>query len=116
MAGRLADLPGRASPGLLRPAVGLAMTNSQPHLKPKPRQLSYLKDLARKAGESFTYPQTRAQASAEIKRLLGRRRLTPAERRRELFEARCEAGERHGDGAAVRPSEISGYGSSATWS
>ncbi len=92
------------------------MTNSEPHAKPRPRQLSYLKDLARKAGESFSYPQTRAQASAEIKRLLGRKRLTPAERRREHFESNRQAGERHGDAAAVRPSEISGYGSSATWS
>jgi hypothetical protein len=92
------------------------MTNSQPHLKPKPKQLSYLRDLARKAGESFTYPQTRAQASAEIKRLLARKSLTPAERRCEAFEARSQAGERHGDAAAVRANEVTGYGSSATWS
>ncbi len=92
------------------------MTNSQPHLKPKPRQLSYLRDLAEKAGESFSYPQTRAQASAEINRLLDRRSLSPAERRREAFEARSQAGERHGDAAAVRSFEVSGYGSSATWS
>lgn len=91
------------------------MTNSQPHLKPKPKQLSYLRDLAEKAGESFSYPQTRAQASAEITRLLTRESLTPAERRREAFEARCEAGERHGDAAAVRGDEVTGYGSSAAW-
>jgi hypothetical protein len=90
------------------------MTNSQ--LPPKPRQLNYLKDLAKKAGESFTYPQTRAKASAEIKRLLDRKSLSPAERRREAFEARSKAGERHGDAASVRRDEIAGYGSTATWS
>jgi hypothetical protein len=92
------------------------MTNSQPQSsKPTTKQVKYIKDLARKRGETFTFPQTRAQASAEIKRLLARESLTPAERRREAFEARCEAGERHGDAAAVRGDEVSGYGSSATW-
>ena len=90
------------------------MTNSQ--LPPKPKQLSYLKDLAKKAGETFGYPETRAQASAEITRLLARKGLSPAERRREVFEIRCQAGERHGDAATVRDDEIAGYGSTATWS
>jgi hypothetical protein len=91
------------------------MTNSQPHLKPSPKQLRYMKDLALAVGESVTYPKTKAQASAEIKRLLARKRLTVAERGREKFEARREDGERHGDSAAVRPDEIGGYGSRATW-
>jgi hypothetical protein len=90
------------------------MTNSQ--LPPKPKQLSYLKDLAKKAGETFAYPETRAKASAEIKRLLDRKKLSPAERRREAFEDRCQAGERHGDAAAVREDEVAGWGSTATWS
>lgn len=90
------------------------MTNSQ--LPPKKRQLSYLEDLAEAAGETFTYPETRAKASAEITRLLARKRLSPAERRREAFEARSRAGERHGDAAGVRDDEIVGYGSTATWS
>jgi hypothetical protein len=89
------------------------MTNSQ--LPPKPKQLTYLKDLAKKAGESFTYPSTRAKASAEIKRLLGRKKLSPAERRREAFEARCRDGECHGDAASVREDEVAGWGSTATW-
>ena len=90
------------------------MTNSQ--LPPKPKQLSYLKDLAKKAGETFEYPETRAKASAEITRLLARKGLSPAERRREAFEARSRAGERHGDAAAVREDEVAGWGSTATWS
>jgi len=47
------------------------MTNSQPHRKPTARQLSYLKDLAMKTGQSFTYPRTFGEASAAIKRLEG---------------------------------------------
>lgn len=91
------------------------MTNSQPHLKPKPKQLRYMKDLALAVGESMTYPKTRAEASAEIRRLLARKRMSPAERRREAVEARRQIGERQGDAAVVRPDEISGYGSNATW-
>lgn len=82
MARRLADLP---RPGCAKPPparLGDAMTNSQPHLrKPTAKQLRYLKDLATAAGESFAYPSTFGQASAEIKRLL-RRERTPAEDRR----------------------------------
>jgi hypothetical protein len=90
------------------------MTNSQ--LPPKPKQLSYLTDLAEEAGESFTPPPTRAKASVEIKRLLGRKKLSPAERRYEALEARSREGERHGDAAAVREDEVAGWGSTATWS
>lgn len=66
-------------------------------------------------GETGTPPGTSAEAHAEINRLLDRKRLSPAERRREAFESRCVDAERHGDAAAVRPEEISGYGSGATW-
>jgi hypothetical protein len=91
------------------------MTNSQLHSKPSPKQLSYLKGLAEKAGESFVYPQTRAQASAEIKRLLGRKRTSSAERKRERREVSRDMAQRHGDAAAVRDFELRGYGSHATW-
>lgn len=92
------------------------MTNSQPHSDEATlKQHRYIKDLAFQLGESCTLPSTRAEASAEIRRLKARKRLSPAERGREAFEARREAGERHGDAAAVRPDEISGYGSRATW-
>ena len=93
------------------------MTNSQLHSKPaSAKQRRYVKSLMLAVGESGALPKTSAEAHAEIERLKARRRLSPAELRREAFEARCEAGERHGDAAAVRPEEISGYGSRATWS
>ena len=65
-------------------------------------------------GESFAYPQTAVEASAEIDRLKGRRRSSAAERRMERQEvSRAMAG--RGDAAAVRDGEIVGYGSSARW-
>jgi hypothetical protein len=92
------------------------MTNSQPQSdKASSKQIRYIKDLWRQLGETGTLPRTRAQASAEIKRLLGRKRLTPAERRREAFEARRGVGGIPGDDAAVRRIEVGGYGSTAHW-
>ena len=37
--------------------------------QPTSRQLQYLRSLAERTGQTFTYPQTGAQASAEIQRL-----------------------------------------------
>ncbi len=91
------------------------MTNSQLHSKPSKKQLSWLEDLAEQVGESFTYPQTGAQASAEIKRMLGRKRSSAADRRRERAQVSRDMAMRHGDDAAVRSSELRGYGSHAAW-
>jgi hypothetical protein len=91
------------------------MTNSQPHTKPSPKQLRYLRDLAMQCGVSFTYPTTSAQASAEIERLKARRRTSAAGRRRESAQVRRDMAERRGDGASVRSEELRGFGSNATW-
>jgi len=92
------------------------MTNPQHHTKkPTSKQLRYLRSLAERCGESFTYPATAAQASAEIERLKARHRTPRAERRREAAEVRRAMASRGGDAAAVRPAEVGGYGSSATW-
>lgn len=92
------------------------MTNTQPHLrKPRPRQISYLKDLALATGRSFIWPQTVAEADAQIK-LLRRARRTPySDRRRETLQIRRDLAEPR-DAAAVLRSEVSGYGSTAGWS
>ena len=47
------------------------MSDAKP---PSARQMRYLRNLATQRGESFAYPQTAAEASAEIERLKGRRR------------------------------------------
>lgn len=82
--------------------------------KPSKKQLRYLRDLAVQRGESFQYPRTCEEARAEIDRLLGRRRSTRAEQRGDREAVSCAMAQR-GDAAAVRDSEIAGYGSSARW-
>lgn len=92
------------------------MTNSQPQsAKPTRKQVKYIKDLARKRGETFTFPQTRAQASAEIKRLKRRPVLTIAERELEASR-RPRWPEIQGDKAQTWDFEVEGYGSTAQWS
>jgi hypothetical protein len=81
---------------------------------PTAKQLRYLRNLAEARGESFAYPQSTAQASAEIERLKSRRRDTTVERRFERLAVSREIAE-IGDAAKVRDSEIVGYGSSAHW-
>jgi hypothetical protein len=79
---------------------------------PTRKQLSYLRTLSERAGQSFVVPRTQREASAEI------RRLTAASGSGFTF-AEC-AGETchlaHGDVAIVHPWELSGRGSTATWS
>ncbi len=82
--------------------------------KPSPRQLGYLRALAERTGTTFGSPQTRAEASAEIRRLTALASLTGSERRR-------ESEERAGDLTRLQPSssvrfeEITGFGSHAAW-
>ena len=66
--------------------------------RPTRRQLVYLRSLATRTGQTFTYPHTRRQASREIER--------------EIADAiaRGEA-----DAARVQAREVSGYGSTAAW-
>lgn len=92
------------------------MTNSQPHLrKPSSKQLRYLRDLALQRGESFSYPATAAQASAEIERLKARKRTSAADRRRETVQVRRDMAERRGDASSVRAEELRGWGSDCRW-
>ncbi len=83
--------------------------------RPTPRQLSYLKSLAERTGQTFTYPATSGDASREIARLTNTRPSTRTERRieRQLIADEIAAGP--ADAARVRDDEISGHGSSATW-
>lgn len=81
---------------------------------PSAKQLRYLRGLAEQRGETFAYPQSRAEASAEIERLKRRRRDSRFERRDERLQVSREMA-RRGDAAAVREFEVEGYGSSAHW-
>jgi hypothetical protein len=82
--------------------------------KPTPRQLRYLRSLAERTGQTFTYPKTFADASREIDQLKQARPSSHAELEieREIADA-VAVGEQ--DAARVREHEIAGYGSSATW-
>jgi hypothetical protein len=81
---------------------------------PSDKQMRYLRNLASQRGESFTYPATAAQASAEIERLKDRRRGSYVERRIERQQVSRDLAF-SGDAASVRGTEITGYGSSARW-
>lgn len=87
------------------------MAWSDPPTKP---QLSRLRKLADRKGQSFAYPATRAQASKEIQRLERADFSTAAERaldRQEIVR------DDHPvlSAARVRDDEIEGWDSSARW-
>jgi hypothetical protein len=81
---------------------------------PSDRQMRYLRSLAGTRGETFGYPRSSAEASAEIERLLGRKRQHVAVRHDEVKRVRSDVAEL-GDAASVREHEVTGYGSSARW-
>jgi Protein of unknown function (DUF3072) len=84
--------------------------------RPTPRQLSYLKSLAERAGQTFTYPATSGDASREIARLKNTRPSTRTERRIERKLIADQIAAAPDDAARVRDDEISGYGSNCRWS
>jgi hypothetical protein len=82
--------------------------------RPTARQLGYLKSLATRTGQSFAWPQTRSAASAEIRRL---KALPPSDALPTEFDIRAEQAAREANGdVPIEAFEITGYGSSATWS
>jgi hypothetical protein len=82
--------------------------------RPTARQLAYLRSLANRAGQTFAYPQTSAQASAEIRRLKAVQPSTQVERAIERLDD-CAVREAGKDAFAIQGFEIVGYGSTATW-
>jgi len=80
---------------------------------PTRKQLSYLRSLAQRAGQTFVTPRTRAEASSEIRRLKAVRSsgFTFAE-----LEAETVARMSHFDAPLVRPDEVAGYGANCRWS
>lgn len=84
-----------------------------PSTEPAPtaRQLRYLRNLAVRTGTTFTYPATRSDASHEIARLRG----LGSDPATHSLEGRGPDAESLVYATAPHPSEISGFGSSATW-
>lgn len=89
-------------------------TVNEPSEKPRPEQLRELRRVADSRGETFTWPQTSAEADAELERLGGRVESSFAERAIERRAVSSAMAARGGE-ARVRDSEIVGYGSSAHW-
>ena len=82
--------------------------------RPTPRQLATLRRLAAERGQSFAYPQTRRDASREIKCLLAAKRS----HRSEVSADRCAVGRAAREAlesTRVRDDEVEGYGASAAW-
>jgi hypothetical protein len=82
--------------------------------RPTQKQMQTLRRLAAERGQSFAYPETRGEASREIRRLLGAQRS----HRSEVAEDRKAVGRASReslDAVRVRDDEVQGYGSSATW-
>lgn len=87
---------------------------NEPIEKPEREQLAELRALADQRGESFTWPETKEQAAAEIERLGGRPSSSWSVRAVER-RAVSRAMARRGGATSVREDEVIGYGSSAHW-
>lgn len=83
---------------------------------PTPRQLSYLRSLAERTGQTFTHPHTAPEASREIDRLKHVRPESHAERRIERKQIAHQLATGPADTTRVRDDEISGRGSNCHWS
>jgi hypothetical protein len=84
--------------------------------QPTRRQLTYLKCLADRSGQTFTYPHTAAEASREINRLKRAKSTSRTERyveRKAVADQIATGPVRYA--TRVREDEIAGRGSSATW-
>jgi hypothetical protein len=89
-------------------------------MTPKPpsaRQLNYLKALANRTGQTFTYPRTSSDASREIQRLKAVRPTSRVELKLERLDLAAEQDAREANcDVPVHLSEIEGYGSNCRWS
>ena len=83
--------------------------------RPTARQLAYLRSLANRAGQTFTYPRTRGQASREIQRLKQAEPSSRTERQMERKDIADAIANGPQDATRVTDRELDGYGSSATW-
>jgi hypothetical protein len=84
---------------------------------PSKRQLKYLRSLADRTGQTFTWPHSKAQASQEIQRLRRTRPSTALEHAIERLDLQSEQAARQANcDVSVDFSEITGHGSNCRWS
>jgi hypothetical protein len=89
---------------------------SQDANKATRKQLAYLRSLADRTGQTFSYPTSSREASAELRRLKDQASSTRTERAVERKAISAELHEQPGDATRVRESEITGYGANCRWS
>jgi hypothetical protein len=94
---------------------GAAGSVVDPEAKPTREQLKRLRQLAQETGESFGYPANAAEAEAEIARMEGRPVSSGIEEWMDRVPVRSRVARGVRDGAAVRGSEVVGYGSSCRY-
>jgi hypothetical protein len=84
--------------------------------RPTAKQLKYLRALASRAGQTFTYPKTASQASAEIRRLQKQHRSSRLEVQIERKHIADQVARGPVSAANVDlDRETEGYRSTATW-
>ena len=89
---------------------------NQPEQRPTAKQLACLRALADRVGQTFAYPRTRRQASAEIQRLRAQKPTSRVERRIERREIADAIARGPNDAADIDlDRDVTGYGSTATW-
>ena len=98
----------------VRPAEPYVPDYDEP--RPTAKQLKYLRALASRAGQTFAYPKTASQASAEIRRLKRQQRSSRVEVRIERKQIADAIARGPASAANVDlDRETEGYGSTATW-
>jgi hypothetical protein len=90
-------------------------TSERSPIKPTPKQLRYMRALAEQTGTTFTTPRSTGEASQQIKELEQRKRTPRSDVQRERRAVSRDMAICRGDAAQIRPDELSGYGSSASW-
>lgn len=85
-------------------------------MKPTRKQLAYLQTLAEQTGTTFSYPATRAEASAEIQRLKAIPRSRAGDAQRDRRAVQRDLTNRPDDATAIRDRDVRGYGSKCRWS
>jgi hypothetical protein len=94
----------------------MTTTSGPAEQRPTARQLAYLKALAQRTGQSFTWPTTRAAASSEIRRLKAAAPSSQLEREIERHDWAGEAAAREANcDVPIRPDELTGFGAQCTW-
>jgi Protein of unknown function (DUF3072) len=83
---------------------------------PTRKQQRYLRTLAQRTRQTFVVPRTKAQASAEIRRLERTQSASRAERRTDDRQVATALQAEAGGAARVREDELAGHGSTARWS